>query len=123
MVGSVPLATLLVFTVASVLFCRTGCSSSFMAPSAASRTFVLGEFGRLLSGLDTERLPRGEPTPEAVYARGTAIVAAVDARRAGEPPRPADDLDDPWGRGDNTFTRIGDEIEDTVVPFATLLLP
>ena len=43
--------------------------------------------------------------------------------RGDDPPQPGDDLDDPWGRGDQTFTRIGDEIEDTTVPFATLLLP
>jgi protein-tyrosine phosphatase len=94
-----------------------------LRPEAAARTFVLGEFGRLLPGLDAEALPSAEPTPAAVHARGVAIVAAADARRAGEAPLPADDLDDPWGRGDQTFTRIGDEIEDTVVPFAALLLP
>ena len=59
-----------------------------------------------------------------MYARGVAIVVAADARlRGDEPPLPADDLDDPWGRGDQTFPRIGDEIEDTIVPFAALLLP
>jgi protein-tyrosine phosphatase len=94
-----------------------------LRPEAAARTFVLGEFGRLLVGLGADALPPAAPTPDAVYARGSAIVAAVQARRAGEPPLPGDDLDDPWGRGDQTFTRIGDEIEDTVVPFAKLLLP
>ncbi len=94
-----------------------------LRPEAAARTFVLGEFGRLIAGLDAEALPSAEPTADAVHARGVAIVAAADARRAGEAPLPADDLDDPWGRGDQTFTRIGDEIEDTVVPFAALLLP
>jgi protein-tyrosine phosphatase len=94
-----------------------------LRPDAVPRTFVLGEFGRLLAGLDADGLPSAEPTPDAVHARGVAIVAAADARRAGEAPLPADDLDDPWGRGDQTFARIGDEIEDTVVPFAALLLP
>jgi protein-tyrosine phosphatase len=94
-----------------------------LRPDAAARTFVLGEFGRLLTGLNTDAFPPAEPTPDAVHARGTAIVVAVQARRAGEVALPADDLDDPWGRGDQTFTRIGDEIEDTVVPFASLLLP
>ena len=89
---------------------------------AADRTFVLGEFGRLLAGIDTEALPKAEATPEQVYARGVAIVAAAAARRGAEPAQAADDLDDPWGRGDQTFIRIGDEIEDTVVPFATLLI-
>jgi len=90
---------------------------------AASRTFVLGEFARLLATLDAAALPPAEPKPDAVYARGVAIVEAVDARRAKEPPLPSDDLDDPWGRGDQTFTRVGDEIEDTIVPFAALLVP
>jgi protein-tyrosine phosphatase len=94
-----------------------------LRPDAARRTFVLGEFGRLLGGIDQKALPPAEPTVAAVHARGTAIVRAADESRAGEPPLPTDDLDDPWGRGDQTFTRIGDEIEDTIVPFAALLLP
>ncbi len=94
-----------------------------LRPDAAGRTFVLGEFGRLLARIDTEALPKAEATPEQVYARGVAIVAAAAARRGAEPAQAADDLDDPWGRGDQTFIRIGDEIEDTVVPFATLLSP
>ena len=83
-----------------------------LRPDAADRTFVMGEFGRLLAAVDAAALPPAEPKPDAVHAR-----------RAGELPRPGDDLDDPWGRGDQTFIRIGDEIEDTVVPFATLLIP
>jgi protein-tyrosine phosphatase len=94
-----------------------------LRPEAVSRTFVLGEFGRLLAGIDASKLPAAEPTPDAVYARGVAIVAAADEQRGGDPPLPGDDLDDPWGRGEQTFTRIGDEIEDAVVPFATLLVP
>ena len=94
-----------------------------LRPDAAPRTFVLGEFGRLLGALDATQLPAVEPKPDSVHARGTAIVAAVHQRRAGEPPLGTDDLDDPWGRGDQTFQRIGDEIEDATVPFATLLLP
>jgi protein-tyrosine phosphatase len=93
-----------------------------LRPDAAARTFVLGEFGRLLPGVDPSALPLVAATPEAVYARGVAVVAAVDALRAGAVPLPDDDLDDPWGRGDQTFTRIGDEIEATVQPLATLLV-
>ncbi|MCA2213546.1 arsenate reductase/protein-tyrosine-phosphatase family protein [Jidongwangia harbinensis] len=94
-----------------------------LRPEAAARTFVLGEFGRLLPTVDAGALPPAGPTLDAVYARGVAIVEAVHARRGSDPALPTDDLDDPWGRGDQTFTRIGDEIEDTTVPFATLLLP
>jgi protein-tyrosine phosphatase len=94
-----------------------------LRPVAADRTFVLGEFGRLLASIDAAKLPPAEPTPDAVYARGIAIVLAANARRNSEPSLPADDLDDPWGRGDQTFTRICDQIEDTIVPFAALLVP
>lgn len=93
-----------------------------LRPDAAARTFVLGEFGRLLPAVDAGTLPPAGPDPDAVYARGVAIVEAAHAARGAEPALPTDDLDDPWGRGDQTFTRIGDEIEDTTVPFATLLL-
>ena len=93
-----------------------------LRPEAAPRTFVLGEFGRLLSSVDSSGLPPAKAEAEAVHARGVALVAAVDAARNGEPAKPTDDLDDPWGRGDQTFIRIGDEIEDTVVPLATLLV-
>jgi protein-tyrosine phosphatase len=92
-----------------------------LRPQAAGRTFVLGEFARLLAGVDPATLPRADA--ESVHARGVAIVEAVDRLRGDEPPLPGDDLDDPWGRGDQTFQRIGDEIEDATVPFATLLLP
>ncbi|WP_213456142.1 arsenate reductase/protein-tyrosine-phosphatase family protein [Rhizomonospora bruguierae] len=94
-----------------------------LRPDAVDRTFVLGEFGRLLSAIDPAALPPASPTPDALYARGSALVAAVNAARGDEPPEPADDLDDPWGRGDQCFSRVADEIEDTVRPFAALLLP
>jgi protein-tyrosine phosphatase len=94
-----------------------------LRPDAAARTFVLGEFGRLLGSVDAGTLPPAAPKPAAVHARGVAIVEAADRLRDGAAPLPTDDLDDPWGRGDQTFTRIGDEIEDATVPFANLLLP
>ena len=114
-----------------------------LRPDAAERTFVLGEFGRLLADVDAAALPpvwappaagahtaRADasasstaPEPDAVYARGVALVAAAHAARGDAPPQPGDDLDDPWGRGDQTFGRVADEIEDTVRPFVALLLP
>jgi protein-tyrosine phosphatase len=84
---------------------------------------VLGEFGRLLAEADTAALPPAAADAAAVHARGVALVAAVDAARAGAEPIAADDLDDPWGRGDQTFVRIADEIEQTVQPLAEALLP
>ena len=95
-----------------------------LRPDAAARTFVLGEFGRLLG---RGRRGRAARRPSRNPTRCTPAAWPSSRRshrlRAGEPPLPGDDLDDPWGRGDQTFQRIGDEIEDTTVPFATLLLP
>lgn len=92
-------------------------------PAAADRTFVLGQFGRLLRRVDPSALPPAEPTPDAVYARGAALVSAVADLRGGQPPLPADDLDDPWGRGHGYFGRVADEIEAAVRPLAAALLP
>lgn len=89
---------------------------------AASRTFVLGEFGRLLPAVDAAALPGFGPDPDAVYARGVALVSAVDAVRGGRPTEPSDDLDDPWGCGDVAFARTADRIAETVDAFAVLLL-
>jgi protein-tyrosine phosphatase len=94
-----------------------------LRPDAAARTFVLGEFGRLLVGVDLDSLPPAGSDPESVYARGVALVAAVEEQRAGTPPLPSDDLDDPWGRGDHTFSRVADEIEEVVRPLAGVLVP
>ncbi|MFG2101821.1 phosphotyrosine protein phosphatase [Micromonospora echinaurantiaca] len=94
-----------------------------LRPDAAERTFVLGEFGRLLAAVDAAALPPAESTGEAVYARGVALVEAAHAARQGTTPLPTDDLDDPWGRGDQCFSRVADEIEETVHPLAAALLP
>jgi protein-tyrosine phosphatase len=94
-----------------------------LRPDAAARTFVLGEFGRLLAAVDATALPSAEATPEAVYARGVALVAAAHDARLGASALPTDDLDDPWGRGDQCFSRVADEIEETVHPLAGALLP
>jgi protein-tyrosine phosphatase len=94
-----------------------------LRPDAAARTFVLGEFGRLLAAVDASVLPPAAPSADAIYARGVALVEAADAARRGAPPMPGDDLDDPWGRGDQCFSRVADEIEETVVPLAGVLLP
>ena len=91
-------------------------------PGAAARTFVLGEFGRLLRGVDLAGLPAYAPAAEAVQVRGVALVAAIEAARDGRPAGPADDLDDPWGRGDAYFGRVADEIEWAVRPLAGALL-
>jgi protein-tyrosine phosphatase len=92
-----------------------------LRPDATGRTFVIGEFGRLLRSVDMVALPAATPDPDATYARGVALVEAVDAARGGRPPRPRDELDDPYGRGDRFFTRVADEIQDVVRPLAAAL--
>jgi protein-tyrosine phosphatase len=103
-----------------------------LRPDAAHRTFVLGEFGRLLSQIDFKVLPPSDGSVQGAYDRGVALVVAVDAARGGGavwgsdgerrmPPLRADDLDDPWGMADREFARVADEIEQTVVPLASAL--
>jgi protein-tyrosine phosphatase len=94
-----------------------------LRPDASHRAFVLGEFGRLLADIDPARLPVGASTPAGVYERGIALVNAVNVERAAADPKPTDDLDDPWGRGDVWFQRTADEIETALLPFVALLLP
>ncbi|NUR24279.1 MAG: phosphotyrosine protein phosphatase [Catenulispora sp.] len=93
-----------------------------LRPDAARRTFVLGEFGRLLAEVDLGVLPASDGSAESVQVRGEALVEAVDAARGHATPLREDDLDDPWGRGDQTFSRVADEIEATVRPLAAALL-
>jgi protein-tyrosine phosphatase len=108
-----------------LILTATGEQSQFvqgLRPDAAERTFVLGELGRLLPSVDLNTLPPFAPHPDAVYARGAALVEAVAKVRGDRRPRPADDLDDPWGRADSYFARVADEIEATVRPLAAALL-
>jgi protein-tyrosine phosphatase len=92
-----------------------------MVPSAGERTFVLGEFGRLAAEVDPAVLPPFAPTVEAVAARGRALVAAVHAGRDGALPTAADDLDDPWGRGEPVFARTADAVERHLAPLVGAL--
>ncbi|UAC01526.1 phosphotyrosine protein phosphatase [Dactylosporangium vinaceum] len=86
-----------------------------LRPDASARTFVFGEFGRLIRDV---RLPGDLADP---YARGVALVEAADRLRAGEPARDSDELDDPWGRPDSYFSRVADEIHATTRPLAQAL--
>jgi len=94
-----------------------------LRPDAAGRTFVFGEFGRLLRSADLSSLPPAAADQDTVHARGAALVEAVDKVRAGTRPTVADELDDPYGRGESYFSRVADEIEDVVLPLAAALLP
>lgn len=108
-----------------------------LRPDAAAKTFVLGEFGRLLARVDLHALPPLDDSARTAHERGVALVVAVDAARGGgpglgsgrgsgrhdrEPPRSGDDLSDPWGMADREFARVADEIERTVIPLADALV-
>jgi len=90
-----------------------------LRPGAAGKTFVLGEFGRLLGEVELTALPPSGPE------RGLALVAAADGLRLYPGGRraslSADDLDDPWGGPDDEFARTADQIEATVIPLAAAL--
>ena len=95
-----------------------------LRPDAAGRTFVLGEFGRLLAAVDAGRRCRRRGRPRRRSTPGAwRWSQAVHAARRGVASLPTDDLDDPWGRGDQCFSRVADEIEETVQPLAAALLP
>ena len=103
-----------------------------LRPEAQPRTFVLGEFGRLLPKVDLGTLPPVAYSVDGVRDRGIALVHAVDRLRGGgaiwgssglvrRPSRRGDDLADPWGMTDREFANVADEIERTVVPLAAAL--
>ncbi|MEU4215261.1 phosphotyrosine protein phosphatase [Actinoplanes sp. NPDC026623] len=94
-----------------------------LVPGAADRTFVLGHLGRLLRELDLAALPPAGTDAETFAARAAALVAAADRRRGETEPVPGDDLDDPWGRGDQTFQRIADDIDESLYALVDALLP
>jgi protein-tyrosine phosphatase len=106
-----------------LILCATSDQASYVVelrPDAYAKTFVLGEFGRLLPSIPLDGLPPAD-SPEHAYERGLALVAAASAARAGDPSRPDDELDDPWGMPDREFARVADQIEATVIPLAAAL--
>jgi protein-tyrosine phosphatase len=94
-----------------------------LLPEVARRTFVLGHLSRLLPGVDPAELPPAGTEPSAFAGRAAELVAVVDRLRGDTPALPEDDLDDPWGRGDQTFARIADEIDEAVYALVDALLP
>ena len=85
---------------------------------------MLGEFGRLLAAVDAAALPPAEADPGGGVRPGRGPGGGGRTRRGRvRSPLPTDDLDDPWGRGDQCFSRVADEIEETVHPLAAALLP
>jgi protein-tyrosine phosphatase len=94
-----------------------------LLPEAARRTFVLGHLSRLLPTVDASELPPASTDPEAFAGRAADLVAAADQARGDVPVLLEDDLDDPWGRGDQTFARIADEIDEAMYALVDALLP
>jgi low molecular weight protein-tyrosine phosphatase len=94
-----------------------------LLPDATARTFVLGHLGRLLREIDLTSLPPAGTDPESFAARAAALVEAADRRRGDTESLPGDDLDDPWGRGDQTFQRIADDIDESLYVLVDALLP
>jgi protein-tyrosine phosphatase len=87
-------------------------------PSAARRSFVMGEFGRYLPRVALDRLPAGS---EGLSARGRALVEAVAALRGEEPPRTSDEIPDPWGHDQQFFTAVAEMLDETLRPLAAAL--
>jgi protein-tyrosine phosphatase len=94
-----------------------------LLPGATGRTFVLGHFRRLLTTLDPATLPAASLEPEAFSARAAAMVEAAGRARGDAVAEHDDDLDDPWGRGDQTFARVADRIDESVYGLVDVLLP
>jgi protein-tyrosine phosphatase len=94
-----------------------------LLPSAAPRTFVLGHLHRLRASLGTPGLPPTSTVPSEFAARAQALVVAADIARGDGESVHDDDLDDPWGRGDQTFARVADEIDEAVYSLVDALLP
>jgi protein-tyrosine phosphatase len=94
-----------------------------LRPDTADRTFVLRHLGRLLPAIDAGALPPAGTEPETFAARAAAVVEAAARLRGDEPAAHEDDLDDPWGRGDQTFARVADEIDEAVYALVDVLLP
>ena len=94
-----------------------------LLPDAARRTFVMGHLSRLLPKVDAGALPSASTDPAMFAGRAADLVAAADRARGDAPAMPEDDLDDPWGRGDQTFARIADEIDEAVYALVDALLP
>lgn len=78
-------------------------------PRAASRTFTIREFSRLVSAVDQADLPTGDE-------RARALVKAAAAKRGMVPPdHPRDDdLDDPYGAPASAFAVCAELIDATL---------
>lgn len=121
--------------VSDLILCATAEQVEYvlkLRSEAHARTFVLGEFGRLLAQVEQSILPPVTRSIDGVRDRGVALVHAVDTLRGGgaiwgtsaqrrRASRREDDLTDPWGMSDREFAEVADTIERTVFPLAAAL--
>ena len=86
-------------------------ASVVLHPRAASRTFTLREFGRLVTAVDPAFLPTGDPVE-----RARALVRAAASKRGLVPPdHPRDDdLQDPYHAPASAFAACGDLVSRTL---------
>ena len=86
-------------------------ASVVLHPRAASRTFTLREFARLIGAIDPAELPVTD-----VVDRARALVRAAAARRGLVPPAQPrdDDLADPYHAPASAFTACGELVQATL---------
>ena len=77
-----------------------------LVPRAAARTFTLREFDRLVSLVDVDELPAGDPVER---ARALVVAAARQRGMVWVPPE-EDDIADPYGRSQAEFEACSAEI-------------
>jgi len=81
-----------------------------LCPAAVRRTFTLLEFARLTSERGPDALP-GATTAERLLA---LLPFAASQRGVHPVAKGADDVQDPWGRDDETYRRVFDELTRAV---------
>jgi protein-tyrosine phosphatase len=90
-------------------------------PRAAAKTFTIRELARLLSVVELDELPTGDPVE-----RARAMVAAAASRRGYLPPagRGADDVADPYGAPIEAYRRSGALLVEALrAPLDAIALP
>jgi protein-tyrosine phosphatase len=88
-----------------------------LRPDAADRTFVLGEFGRLLAAVDTAVLP----STSDIHGRGVALVQAVAKLRGDTRPCHRTTSTTRGAAATRSSAVVADEIQATVTPLAAAL--
>ncbi len=95
-------------------------------PEVARHTYSLLQFGRLAREVAPGLLSamHGAPTPSTVWRRGEALIAAVSELSAPTTQRQptTDDLTDPYGRSEEVFSKVAEEIDHALAPLVATLV-